>query len=158
MLLPFFEWCNETSLGTAIRMSHWAFPVIESIHLLGLALIGGAVLVVDLRLLGLGLKNQPVAVVAREAFPWLVGGLVVMLVTGVGLFLSEPLKCYESRPFWVKMICLVLAMLFTFTIRYKVTMADPARVDRIRFTLTALASLALWSGVGGAGRWIGFGV
>jgi uncharacterized membrane protein len=156
MLLPFFQWCESTALGTAIRMSPWAFAVIESVHLLGLAVIGGAVLLVDLRMLGFGLRDQRIAELARAVFPWLVGSLVVMLVTGVGLFLSEPLKCYDSRAFWVKMISLGLAMLFTFSIRRRVTMADETRVRPIWFKLVALVSLALWFGVGGGGRWIGF--
>jgi uncharacterized membrane protein len=156
MLLPFFQWCESTALGTAIRMSPWAFAVIESVHLLGLAVIGGAVLLVDLRMLGFGLRDQRIAELARAVFPWLVGSLVVMLLTGVGLFLSEPLKCYDSRAFWVKMISLGLAMLFTLTIRRRVTMADETRVRPIWFKLVALVSLALWFGVGGGGRWIGF--
>ena len=156
MLLPFFQWCESTALGTAIRMSPWAFAVIESVHLLGLAVIGGAVLLVDLRMLGFGLTNQRIAELARAVFPWLVGSLAVMLLTGVGLFLSEPLKCYDSRAFWVKMISLGLAMLFTFSIRRTVTMADETRVRPIWFKLVALVSLALWFGVGGGGRWIGF--
>jgi uncharacterized membrane protein len=156
MLLPFFQWCESTALGTAIRMSPWAFAVIESVHLLGLAVIGGAVLLVDLRMLGFGLRDQRIAELARAVFPWLVGSLVVMLLTGVGLFLSEPLKCYDSRAFWVKMISLGLAMLFTFTIRRTATLADETRVRPIWFKLVALVSLALWFGVGGGGRWIGF--
>ena len=156
MLLPFFQWCESTALGTAIRMSPWAFAVIESVHLLGLAVIGGAVLLVDLRMLGFGLTNQRIAELARAVFPWLVGSLVVMLLTGVALFLSEPLKCYDSRAFWVKMISLGLAMLFTLTIRRRVTLADETRVRPIWFKLVALVSLALWFGVGGGGRWIGF--
>ena len=157
MLLPFLQWCETTALSGALKSSPWAFAVIESVHLLGLSVIGGSVLIVDLRLLGVGLKNQPVADVARAAFPWLVGSLAVMLVTGVALFLSEPLKCYDSRPFWVKMISLALAMAFAFTIRRKMTLADETRVRPIWFRLVALVSLALWFGVGAGGRWIGFG-
>jgi len=157
MLLPFFEWCEATAVSTALRSSPWAFAVIESVHLLGLSVIGGAVLIVDLRLLGFGLRDQRIADVASAAFPWLVGSLVVMLLTGIALFLSEPLKCYDSQPFWVKMISLALAMLFTFTVRRKVTMTDEARVRPVSFKLVALVSLALWFGVGASGRWIGFG-
>jgi hypothetical protein len=156
MLWPFFEWCEATTLGTAIRTSPWAFAVIESVHLLALAVIGGAVLLVDLRLLGFGLRDQRIADVARNAFPWLVGSLIVMLLTGIGLFLSEPTKCYYSTPFWVKMISLALAITFTFTIRRRVTMADEMRVRPVWFKLVALVSLALWFGVGAGGRWIGF--
>ena len=57
-LLAFFQWCEATSLGTAIRETTWAFAVIESVHLLALSVIGGAVLLVDLRLLGFGLRHQ----------------------------------------------------------------------------------------------------
>jgi hypothetical protein len=156
MLWPFFQWCEATAIGTAIRSSPWAFAVIESVHLLGLSVIGGAVLLVDLRLLGFGLRNQRIADVARAAFPWLVGSLIVMLLTGTGLFLSEPTKCYYSDPFWVKMTSLALAIVFTFTIRRKMTMADETRVRPIWFKIVALVSLALWFGVGAGGRWIGF--
>jgi hypothetical protein len=156
MLWPFFQWCEATAIGTAIRSSSWAFAVIESFHLLGLSVIGGAVLVVDLRLLGWGLRKQRISDVARDAYPWLVGSLIVMLVTGIGLFLSESTKCYYSPAFWVKMTSLALAMSFTFTVRRKVTMADETRVRPIWFKVVALVSLALWFGVGAGGRWIGF--
>jgi uncharacterized membrane protein YhdT len=156
MLFPFFQWCEASAFGQAVKTSAWAFAVTESIHLLALAAIGGAVLVVDLRLLGFGLRNQRVADVARDASPWLVGSLVVMLVTGVILFMSEAVKCYYSTPFWVKMTSLALAMLFTFTLRRKVTLAEEGRVRPVVYKLVALVSLALWFGVGAGGRWIGF--
>ena len=156
MLLPFFEWCEATTIGQAIRESLWLFPVIESIHLLGLAMIGGAILVVDLRLLGLGLRHQPVAQLARSAHPWLVGSLAVMLTTGISLFLSESIRCYYSPPFWTKMELLLVAILFTFTVRRKVALADEKRVGPIWGRAVAFVSLALWFGVGFSGRWIAF--
>jgi uncharacterized membrane protein YhdT len=156
MLLPFFEWCEATAFGQAVKTSAWAFAVTESVHLLALAAIGGAVLVVDLRLLGLGLRSQRVSDVARDAYPWMVGSLIVMLITGVILFMSEAIKCYYSTPFWVKMTSLALAMLFTFTVRRTITMAEEGRVRPAIYKLVALVSLALWFGVGAGGRWIGF--
>ena len=155
-LLPFVQWCEASAIGTAIRTSPWAFAVIESVHLLALAAIGGAVLVVDLRLLGWGLREQPVKQTARDAFPWLVGSLAVMLVTGFSLFLSEATKCYYSTPFWVKMSSLLLAIIFTFTVRRKITSADDGRISPAVYRIVALVSLALWFGVGAGGRWIGF--
>jgi hypothetical protein len=155
-MLPFFQWCEASALGEAIRTSPWAFAVIESFHLLALAVIGGAVLIVDLRLLGLGLRDQRVADIAQEAYPWMVGSLLVMLVTGVGLFLSEATKCYYSTPFWMKMTSLLFATVFAFTVRRKVTLADEGRVRPIWYKLVAVVSLALWFGVGAGGRWIGF--
>jgi hypothetical protein len=155
-LLPFFQWCEASAVGSAIRTSPWAFAVIESIHLLGLAAIGGAVLIVDLRLLGLGLSRQRVADVARDAHPWLVGSLIVMLTTGVALFLSESVKCYYSTPFWLKMGSLLLAATFALTIRRRVAMADAGRIQPAWQRLVAIVSLLLWFGVGAGGRWIGF--
>ena len=156
MMLSLFQWFEATGIGNAIRTSPWAFAVIASVHLLGLAVIVGAVLLVDLRLLGFGLRSQPTAAVARDAFPWLLTSWAVMIVTGAALFLSEAVKCYYSEPFWVKMTSLLLATLFTFTIRQKVATADEARVRPMWQKLVAVVSLALWFGVGAGGRWIGF--
>ena len=155
-LLPFFTWCEKSAIGESIRNSQWLFPVIESVHLLALVLIAGAVLVVDMRLFGLGLRRQPVAQLARDAQPWLIGGLIVMLTTGFLLFLSEAIKCYYSAAFAVKMTSLLLAMVFTFTVRRKVALADEGRVGPFWSRLVAVVSVALWSGVGIGGRWIGF--
>lgn len=145
-----------SAIGQAIKTSPWAFAVIEAGHLLALGVIGGAVLIVDLRLLGFGLTGQSIADLADEAHSWLVGSLLVMLATGGALFVSEAVKCYYSTPFRVKMVCLLLAMIFTFTVRRRVTKADETRVRPAWFRLVALVSLALWFGVGAGGRWIGF--
>ena len=156
MLLPYFQWFETTTIGETIKNSPWAFAVIESVHLLALAVIGGAVLMLDLRLLGLGLRRQPIPEVAREAQPWLVGSLIVMLITGFALFSSEATKCYYSTPFWVKMTSLALAMASTFTVRRRVSFEGDGRVRPIVLKLVALVSLTLWFGVGAGGRWIGF--
>jgi len=67
---------------------------------------------VDLRLLGFGLRRGTIADTALEAQPWLLTSLVVMLLSGFALFLSESVKCYYSTPFWIKMTSLALAIVF----------------------------------------------
>jgi len=156
MLLPYFEALEAGPIGDAIRSSTWLFPFIEAFHLVGLAVIGGAVLLVDFRLLGLGLKRQPVRELARDAQPWLIGGLVFMIASGVPLFLAESIKCYYSFAFWTKMTALALAILFTFTVRRRVAMAEHPRVDAFRMRIVGAISILLWSTVGWGGRWIGF--
>ena len=156
MLLPFFEWCEQLWLGQFIVGSNWLFPAIESVHLLGLSLLGGAILVVDMRLLGLGLKNHPVTELARDARPWLIGALVVMIATGVPLFLSEPIKLYYSQSFWNKMAALAIGLVFTFTIRARVTEIESVRNTARRQAVVGALSLALWFTVAASGRWIGF--
>jgi hypothetical protein len=155
-LLPFFQWCYQTAFGEAIRESLWLFPLIEAFHLVGLGLTAGAVLIVDLRLLGVGLTRQPVAQLSAAVEPWLLGSVTLMFASGFPLFLSEAIKCYYSFAFWIKMTCLLLVLLFTFTVRRRVTrtVLPPDRPVPGRFT--ALISLSLWFGVAWGGRWIGF--
>lgn len=152
-LLPLFQWFEATAIGTVVRESLWLFPVIECGHLLALALLGGTVLVVDLRLLGLGLRAQPVAQLAQKVHPWLVGSLAAIVATGIPMFLSESVKCYYSPPFRYKMVLLLGATTFAFTLRRRVV-SEGSRPMLCR--LTAVVSLTLWFGVGFSGRWIAF--
>ena len=155
-LLRFAEWAEATGVGEAIRASLWLFPIIEAFHLVAFALLGGVILAVDLRLLGVAFRGQPVADLAREVKPWLVGGVITMVVSGVLLFLSEAVKCYYSYPFRIKIACLALAIPFTFLVRNRVAKADPDRVGPFWGKLVGLVSLLLWGTVAWGGRWIGF--
>jgi len=156
-LLAFFQWCYQTQIGEAIRNSTWLFPVIESFHLLGLGLTAGAVLVVDLRLLGVGLSKQPAAQLWAAVQPWLLGSMALMFLSGIPLFLSESIKCYYSAAFWVKMTSLFLVLLLTFTFRRHAMRTGLVSDRPLLGRFTALVSLGLWFGVAWGGRWIGFG-
>jgi len=154
-LLPFFQWCEASWLGNSIRESLWLFPVIEAVHLLGLCLLGGAILLVDLRLLGVGLRRYPIPQIAQEASRWLMISVVVMLTTGTALFLSESIKCYYSQAFWVKITTLPVALLFTYLVRQRVAMRAGDTSTGATKVVAAL-SMMLWFTVAAAGRWIGF--
>jgi hypothetical protein len=159
---PFAEWSYATRIGTVIHESTWLFAAIESAHLLGLAAMGGAILLVDLRLLGLGLGDEPIRDLARDAHRVLVASLAVMVTTGVLLYLSEATKFYSDDfwssaefPFIYKMLFLALAVVFTFTVRRRVLSSDaPSRTGVQR--LVAVTSILLWLGVAVGGRGIGF--
>jgi hypothetical protein len=155
-LLPLFNYFEASWLGHYIRDSLWLFAAIESVHLLALAAMGGAVLVVDLRLAGFFLKSQPVSGVARDAQPWLIGALIVILTSGFLLLIDEPLRCYYSDAFWVKMTFLGLAIVFTFTVRLWVTRSGERRLAPVWLKLVGIVSILLWSGVGMGGRAIAF--
>jgi hypothetical protein len=154
-LLDLFQLCEHSAIGETIRNSVWLFPLIEAFHLVGLGVTAGAVLIVDLRLLGLGLRDHPVSQVAKDAEPWLLGSITLMFASGIPLFLSEATKCYYSFPFWVKMTSLFLVIIFTFTLQRRVVMADDSS-RALWGKLAAVVSLLLWAGVGWGGRWIGF--
>jgi len=150
-----FEWFEMTGPGVVVRESIWLFPVLEAIHLLGLCLLGGTVLLVDLRMLGLAMRGRAVAELAGQMRPWLAGAIAVLLVTGVLLFLSEAVKCYYNRSFWVKMIALPIALLFTLLVRERI--ANRATDETMAtMKVVAIASMSLWFTVAAAGRWIGF--
>lgn len=155
-VLAFCQWCNDSAAGQAIRDSIWMFPAVEAVHLLALAVLGGAVFVTDLRLCGLGLTRQPVARLAEDVHPWLVGSLVVMVLSGALLFASEALKCYENPAFWTKMAALAIAILFTFTVRRRILAATHGPWTLVSRRAAAAASFAVWTVVGAAGRGIGF--
>jgi hypothetical protein len=154
-LLPFFTWCDSTAVGQAIRDSRFLFPIIESLHLFALTVLLGTVIVLNLRLLGAGLRSQPMPLVARSLAPLTFWGLLAMLATGALLFCSEALKCYENPPFLVKMIVLFLAIVFHWTV-FRPTVNSPAEPARPRRIATAVVSMMLWFGVATAGRAIGF--
>lgn len=156
MLLPYFQWLETFWVGQFIVGSNWLFPVIESVHLLALAVMGGSVLIVDMRMVGLGFRDRAVREVAEEARPWMIRALVVLILTGVPLFLSEPIKCYYSPAFWVKMWTLAIAVTYTFTIRTRVTRSEAVQNTARRQMLVGALSIALWFTVASAGRWIGF--
>ena len=155
MLFEFFLWCETTILGTAIRNSIWAFPIIEAIHLLGLSLLGGTVLIVDLRLLGVGLTRQSASEISASIRPWLIGALVTMLTTGLLMFLAEAVKLYYNTSFWVKVVSLPLALLFTFTVKQRTANKNKSGTTA-RARAVGAVSILLWFTVAAAGRWIGY--
>ncbi len=153
-LYALFESFEQTPIGDGIKQSVWIFPAIEAVHLLALALLGGAVLMLDLRLLGIGLTTQSPSVIERQTRPWLIGAVSVMIATGIPLFLSEALKLYDKEAFWVKMSALIVVLVYTFAVHGPFARRDPA-LGALSRTIAGV-SIALWLMVAIAGRWIGF--
>lgn len=155
-MVAIFDWLEHSALAAWINNSTWAFAAVEAGHLLALAVIGGAVLVVDLRVFGWVFKGQPVSAVARDARPWLVWSVVAMIVTGLPLFASLAVsRYYVNEAFRLKMYFFAAAILFTFTIRQAVV--SSARMSETRLAkIVAATSICLWSAVGFLGRAIGF--
>src|SRR5436190_2116431 len=87
-VFPFFKWVGSTSISKLINDSSWMFPAIEAVHIVALALLFGAALVLNLRLLGVMLRGVPVSRLARELAPWTFCSLTAILVSGALLFSS----------------------------------------------------------------------
>ncbi|HTI43196.1 MAG TPA: DUF6644 family protein [Vicinamibacterales bacterium] len=156
MLLEFCRWLQYSAPLHAMRDSPIFFPIVATIHLMGLAIIGGAVLVVDLRLLGFGLRHQPAAVIAQDAERWLLRGLAVMIATGILLFMCFATKYYYLTFFWVKMAALFVVIVFTWSVHRRVAMGQDVDTRPLRSRLVAMTSLLLWTIVAIGGRYIGF--
>ncbi|MFP6796012.1 MAG: DUF6644 family protein [Pseudomonadales bacterium] len=152
-LLEVFESLEQSGIGLVIRESLWLFPALEAVHLLGLSVLGGSLLMVDLRLLGSGLRSRTPEQLVRAVRPWLRGSILVMLGTGIPLFLSEAVKCYYSYSFWVKMSALAAALMYTFFVKHPLINRGISPAGQV---ILAVLSLAVWFTVAGAGRWIGF--
>jgi hypothetical protein len=146
-LLGFCQWLEQTSASVAIRESAWGFPIVESVHVLGLCLFGMAILV-DLRVLGLTFTRVPVVEIAAGLMPWMTAGIVVMMVSGILTFLNAPVVYYTNTVFRIKVILLLLIA---------VNAAVSARLLRGRKAAFACSvSLALWAAVILAGRLIAY--
>jgi hypothetical protein len=156
LLLSFCQWCNNSWWGHGIRDSTWLFPFVEIFHLLGLGILGGTILILNLRLMRLAFKGQSTAELAREVQPWMLGSLAVMLLSGFLLFSTEAVKMYGNWAFQFKMLFLLLAVIYTFTIHRRVTLADEVQFGWAVRVVVAIVSLLLWSGVGLAGRALGY--
>ena len=155
-LLPIFRWFDKSWLALFISDSRWLFPAIEAVHIVALAVLFGALLVLNLRLLGIVMSNKPIARLAREFAPWVLCSLIIILITGLLLFSSEAMKAYTNVPFQVKMLFLFAAIVFHYTVYSRVTHADETTIRPVWSKLAAIVSILLWLGVGIGGRGIGF--
>ena len=150
----------ETSpVGAAVRESLWLFPAIETVHLLGMAVLFTTIAIFDLRLLGLALPGIPIKDLARGIFPWAWTAFAVQVATGSLLFSSEATKMVINPAFRLKMLLIALAGLHALAFRSigrDLPAWDPAKPTPIRAKVAGLTSFLLWVGVVAAGRWIGF--
>ena len=143
---PFFSLCERSSLAAVIRNSTRLFPFIETIHILALAVLLGTILLIDLRLLGLGIRTWSPARLAREVDRFVAPSLAVILITGFLLFLSEAKKTYDNEAFFVKMVFLVLAIAYHYTVHTRVERLETFPVP-LWAKLLAVVSIGLWFGV-----------
>ena len=152
----FCQWLQDTTLSTSIRESTWVFPIIETTHVIALAFSVGTVLVIDLRLVGVMMRREPASELSRQLLPCSLAGFFVMFVTGVFLFISMPLKAYNSIFFTIKMALLFLAgvnaLVYQFTIYRSMSQWDTAAVPPFRARLAGWLSLVLWASIIAAGR------
>lgn len=144
MLLAISNPLNESAL---------AFPILECIHIVGFALSVGTIAVIDFRLLDFGMTHQTPAQLLKDTWIWTLVGITIMLLSGSLLYSSDPDMYYLNWAFLIKMVCLVLAIIFNYTVHRKVARSEKPPPSG---KLVALVSLALWGSVIFGGIFIAF--
>lgn len=159
-VLSFCRWLEATGPSVAIRESIWTYPIIESIHVLGLTLFMGLLLLWDLRLVGVVLRRLPVTRVWRQLIPWIAIGAAVMTISGVLLFVSDPVRFYGNVFFRVKAVGLVVAVanatLFHVGVERSIAQWDTAPSTPRAARLAGTISIAVWSAVVISGRFVAY--
>lgn len=156
-LLPFFEWAETSFLGYIGKTYGGVYATLgQSIHLMALAVLGGSVLVTDLRLLGVIMKDVPSELVADQAHRWFRIALGFILATGIFMAAAVAQRMYYNDFFWAKMSALLVGIIFVFAIKRPLLKGSHADIQPWVLKLVAVASIMIWFSVAATGRWIGF--
>jgi hypothetical protein len=159
-LLGFCQWLASTDGSVALHESIWAYPIVESLHVLTLCLFLGLTVMLDLRLLGVTMIGTPASEVEGRLLPWTIAGFAVMVATGALLFYAIPVKTYLNVFFRIKVAFLVLSgvnvAVFQRTISRSMDRWDADPVPPWRARLAGGISLVLWAGIVVAGRMIAY--
>ena len=153
MPAEFFKWLVNSPWSHVMNSREWVFPAVQSLHFIGFAMSIGTIAIIDLRLLGLGMRRQGPAELAADLAPWTHVGIAVMLTTGPLMFSTDAVAYHFNPSFQFKMACLMLALLFHFTVHRRAVRPD---VPPIAAKLAAATSLLLWTAVVAGGRMIAF--
>ena len=155
-LQTLFEWMETTTLGQIGKTWGAAFALVEAFHLLGMAVLGGALIVCDTRLLGLAFTEHTVAYIWRQTLRVFTPALILVLASGVFMACSVAMKIYYLQVFWYKMLALAVGVLFMYFIKRPIVAQEDAPPSPLLSRLLAIASLMVWFSVAATGRWIGF--
>jgi uncharacterized protein DUF6644 len=155
-VVTFLETCANWGPIASIRDSQRAMPIVQSVHLVALTILLATMLVLNLRLAGLAMRDAPLSWIARQLRPWTLGGLALVVLSGMLMFIGTPVKYLGSNPFRVKMVALGIAVICQFAVFRRFFPSEPATRSRALNLVVAGISLTLWFTIGWAGRAIAF--
>jgi hypothetical protein len=155
-LLEMCEWLENTQIGTGIRESLWVFPIIESTHVLALAVSVGAILWFDLRTLGVNMRGYSISRVYRQVQPLMMVGFFFMFLTGILLFWAHAVQSYNNVFFRFKLAAMIMAGInaayYHFKTQRGIAEWDKSPVPPRSVRVAGLLSLIFWAGVVASGR------
>src|SRR5687768_13647137 len=151
-------WVSEVEYSIALRESQYVMPWVFVLHVVSLAMFAGTILMMDLRLLGVGHMQTPFSQVQRRLFPWQMAGMMFAAITGFALVFGNPMNYVTNIIFWVKMLAIVLAGLnalaFHFITEYSLVDWDTGARPPFGAKLAGAISIVLWANVIVSGRLI----
>jgi uncharacterized membrane protein SirB2 len=155
----FAQWLAATPFSRGIARTFWLIPVLQSIHILAIAVVLSSVAMIELRIVGL-VKSQPMAQTAHRFLPWLWVGLLLLAATGILLIAGEPKRSLPNPAFQLKMLLLAIAILMTLafqaSVRPTTTLWTRNSSAGWLAGLLAISVFLLWCAIAVAGRWIAY--
>ena len=156
LLLQLFRWMDSSLPGTFyLRESTYGFSFLLTAHVVAICLFLGLILMMDLRLVGIGNLHTSAAEIQKRLFPWQMFGFALVSITGLAIFYSRPLSYYGKGFLWVKMCLLVLAGINAGVI-HLITRGSETGWNSTAARVAGAASLLLWAGVLITGRLVAY--
>ena len=154
--IAFFQWVEHSAFAEFTKSHGGLFAAVQTVHLASMALLGGMVLLLNLRLLGVLLTDLPVAAVLAQSRRWIGIGLTAMVLSGSYMASAVAMKLYYNDFFWAKMTGLALGIAYLYGVQFPLLRTGVDGLRRWTPTVVAATSLMLWFSVAASGRWIGF--
>jgi len=151
-----WQWSYDSKTIDILRNSHHAIPLIQAFHLFGITLLLGAMVILNFRMLGIGMQQIALAVLAKQVWSWGTVGLLLAVASGLLVFIPDPARYAANYSFLAKMGLLLVATVFQYTLYRKAVRAEAAAANPQHHYGIAILSLCLWFGVAWAGRGIAF--
>ncbi len=159
-LSEFCKWLAATSLSHTIQTAGWIIPALQTVHILGVAVVFSSAILVDLRIWRLLERDVPLPEVARRFLPIIWPVLLVLLITGSLLIVGEPRRSLLNSTFYLKMALLAVAIMLTAWLQWLISSSpnfwDKDRKRRMAGRLAATVSILVWCSIPVAGRWIAY--
>ena len=156
----FIDWLANTEMSSVIQNVTWIIPTVQTVHIICVGIVISAVFLVDMRILGVFARTQPLASLSHRFLPWIWYAVIVLLITGSILIIGEPTRSVLNPAFLAKMAMLLVVASLTRVIQRPLIRDagywDASAGRRATLKGIAVASLALWSCIVFAGRWIAY--
>lgn len=154
------KWLAATPLSHTIQTTGWIIPTLQTIHILGVAVLFSSAILVDLRIWRLLQRDAPLAEIARRFLPVIWPVLLILLITGSLLIIGEPRRALLNSTFYLKMALLAVALTLTGALQWSLSSRaefwEQDRAPRLAGKFAATVSMLLWCGILFAGRFIAY--